>query len=70
MNKWKLPDLPTLPEVPLLDAEDTGKRIGNFAQRLIEKPSKRIGEAIGGTTTFGINIVNDVLSAANELTKR
>jgi len=70
MNTWKLPDLPELPEVPLLDADDTGKRIGNFTQRLIEKPAKRVGEAVGGTVTFGLNVANDVLSAANELTKR
>ena len=70
MGTYRLPDLPQLPEIPLLDAEDTGKRVGTFAQRLVEKPSKRIGEGLGGITTFGINIVNDVLSAANELTRR
>ena len=70
MNTWKIPDLPELPVIPLLDAEDTGKRVGNFAQRLVEKPAKRIGEGVGGTITFGLNIVNDVLSAPNELTKR
>jgi len=70
MDTWKIPDLPALPAIPLLDAEDTGKRVGNFAQRLIEKPAKRIGEAVGGTVTFGLNVANDVLSAPNELTKR
>lgn len=54
----------------MLDPEDTGRRVGNFAQRLVEKPAKRVGEGIGGTVTFGINIVNDFLGAANELTKR
>ena len=70
MATWKIPDLPELPEIPLLDADDTGKRVGNFAKRLIEKPAKRVGEAVGGTVTFGLNVVNDVLSAGNELTKR
>lgn len=70
MGTIRIPDLPQLPEVPTLDAKDTGDRIGNFAQRLVEKPSKRVGEAIGGTVTFGINVINDVLGAANELTRR
>ena len=70
MGTFRLPDLPQIPEIPLLDAKDTGRRVGTFAQRLVEKPSLRIGEGIGGTVTFGINIVNDVLGAANELTKR
>jgi len=70
MGNYTLPDLPEIPAIPLLDAEDTGRRVGNFAQRLVEKPAKRVGEGLGGVTTFGINIVNDVLSAANELTKR
>jgi hypothetical protein len=69
MGTIRLPDFPQIPDIPTLDAEDTGRRIGNFAQRLVEKPAKRVGEGIGGTVTFGINIVNDILNSANELTK-
>lgn len=69
-NKVTLPDFPALPEIPLLDEDDIGRRIGHVAEVIGERAGKRLGSAVGGVVSFGIGIANDILELPSELTKK
>jgi len=66
----KLPDLIELPEIPLIDEEDLGRRLGHAGEVIGEKAGKRIGSAVGGIVSFGVGAANDIIELPRELTKK
>lgn len=70
MGKISIPDLPQLPEIPLLDEKDIGKRVSKMFEAVGEKMGKRIGSGVGGVITFGVGTFNDIVELPHELTKR
>jgi len=70
MGKIRIPDLPELPEMTLLDEKDLGKRVNKTFETIGEKLGKRVGSGVGGIITFGIGTVNDLLELPRELTKK
>ena len=70
MGKFKLPDVPELPEIPLIDENELGQRIGRVAERVGERAGKRIGMGVGNIVSFSVGVVNDILELPRELTKR
>ncbi len=70
VSRVRLPDLPELPEISLLDEDDIGRRIGRVAEVIGAKTGKRIGFATGGIASFVVGVVNDVLELPRELTKK
>ena len=70
MGKVRLPDMPSLPEIPLLDEKDIGDRVSRVAERMGERLGKRTGSAVGGVISFGIGVINDILELPSELTKK
>ena len=70
MGKFKLPDVPELPEIAIVDEDDLGRRIGTVCERIGERAGKRLGTGIGGVVTFTVGTINDILELPSELTKK
>ena len=70
MGKFKLPDVPELPEIAIVDEDDLGQRLATVCERIGERAGKRLGSAVGGVVTFGVGTINDILELPRELTKK
>lgn len=70
MGKVTIPDLPALPELPLLDENDIGQRIGNMFATIGRKAGRRAGRYVGNTVEFAVGTINDIIELPRDLTKK